>query len=268
MARQKGPLKYVGTLGDIRHFKIKGNQGYFAGLTGGPTADQIATDPAFQRTRENMNEFGGCALAGKSIRVGLASLMKNMADSQVTGRLTAIMKKINLEDGSESRGKRAVLISAVPQYLSGFEFNRFTSFDGTFSAPYTITAGTNRDESTLDVPAFNPLNYLNIPSGATHFRIINGISVISDFEYNAATKVYEPKDAALNELKAVEYSNYLPVDQAITTTTSLVATLPGTPTMTTDVMVVNVVGIEFYQQVNSDYYVFAQGNAMKISELF
>jgi len=239
MARQKGPLKYVGTLGDIRHFKIKGNQGYFAGLTGGPTADQIATDPAFQRTRENMNEF-----------------------------VTAIMKKINLEDGSESRGKRAVLISSVPQYLSGFEFNRFTSFDGTFSAPYTITAGANRDESTLDVPAFNPLNYLNIPSGATHFRIINGISVISDFEYNAATKVYEPKDAALNELKAVEYSNYLPVDQAITTTTSLVATLPGTPTMTTDVMVVNVVGIEFYQQVNSDYYVFAQGNAMKISELF
>ena len=55
MARQKGPLKYVGTLGDIRHFKIKGNQGYFAGLTGGPTADQIATDPAFQITRENMN---------------------------------------------------------------------------------------------------------------------------------------------------------------------------------------------------------------------
>lgn len=75
MARQKGPLKYVGTLGDIRHFKIKGNEGYFAGLTGGPTAEQIATDPAFQRTRENMNEFGGCAMAGKSVRVGLASLM-------------------------------------------------------------------------------------------------------------------------------------------------------------------------------------------------
>ena len=76
------------------------------------------------------------------------------------------------------------------------------------------------------------------------------------------------KISELNELKAVEYSNYLPVDQAITTTTSLVATLPGTPTMTSDVMVVNVVGVEFYQQVNSNYYVFAQGNAMKISELF
>ena len=267
MARQKGPLKYVGTLGDIRHFKIKGNQGYFAGLTGGPTAEQIATDPAFQRTRENMNEFGGCALAGKSLRIGLASLMKTMADSQVTGRLTAIMKKINLEDGSEARGKRAVLISQVPQYLKGFEFNRFTSFDGTFSAPHTITPGTNRDESTLDVPAFNPLNFLNIPAGATHFRIINGISVISDFEFNADTKVYEPKDAALNEMKAIEYSAYLPVDQ-VTTAVSLTSTIEGPPTMTSDVMVVNVIGIEFFQEVNSNYYVFAQGNAMKISKLF
>ena len=32
MARQKGHVKYVGTLGEVRHFKIKGNEGYFAGL--------------------------------------------------------------------------------------------------------------------------------------------------------------------------------------------------------------------------------------------
>jgi len=172
-----------------------------------------------------------------------------------------------LEDGSEARGKRAVLITQVPHYLNGFEFNRFTSFDGTFNAPSTITPAASRDNSTLDVPAFNPLNYLNIPAGATHFRIINGISVISDFEYNATSKVYEPKDQALNELKAIEYSPYLPVDQ-VTSALSLVATLPGPPTMTTDVMVVNIIGIEFYQEVNANYYVFAQGNAMKISEIF
>lgn len=50
-----------------------------------------------------------------------------------------------------------------------------------FSAPFTLTANVDRNESTLSVPAFNPLNFLNIPSGATHFRIINALSVISDF---------------------------------------------------------------------------------------
>ena len=72
MARQKGHIKYVGTLGEVRHFKIKGNEGYFAGLKGGPTAEQIKNDPGFIRTRENMSEFAACANAGKSLRVGFA----------------------------------------------------------------------------------------------------------------------------------------------------------------------------------------------------
>ncbi len=99
------------------------------------------------------------------------------------------------------------------------------------------------------------------------FRIINAISVLSDYEFNTTTKVYEPKDASLNELKDVQYSAYLPVD-SMTALISLVATLPGSPTMTPDVSVLNSLGIEFYQEVGSNYYVFAQGNALKISEIF
>lgn len=267
MARQKGPLKYVGTLGEVRHFKIKGNEGFFAGLKGGPSAEQIASDPAFVRTRENMNEFGGSAIAGKSLRTSIAGLIRNNGDSQVTGRITAIMKKINLEDGSEVRGQRAILVTAAPQYLDGFEFNKFTSFSGAFNAPYTITPSAGRDSSTLDVPAFNPLDRMYIPAGATHFRIINAIAVLSDFEYNSTTGVYEPKDAALNGLTDIQSSAYLPVN-AVTTALSVVSTLPGSPTVSADVSVVNVLAVEFYQQVNSNYYLFAQGNAMKVAKIF
>ena len=39
MAKQKGHIKYKGTLGDVRHFKIKGLPGFYAGLKGGPTAE-------------------------------------------------------------------------------------------------------------------------------------------------------------------------------------------------------------------------------------
>jgi hypothetical protein len=48
--KTKGHIKYVGTLGEVRHFKIKGNEGYFAGLKGGPTAEQVKTAPGFIRT--------------------------------------------------------------------------------------------------------------------------------------------------------------------------------------------------------------------------
>lgn len=45
-------------------------------MVGDPSGDQILSAPEFERTRENMNEFGGCAIAGKSIRVGLSQVVK------------------------------------------------------------------------------------------------------------------------------------------------------------------------------------------------
>ncbi|MFV5703339.1 hypothetical protein ACM55F_15835 [Flavobacterium sp. XS2P12] len=267
MARQKGHIKYVGTLGEVRHFKIKGNEGYFAGLKGGPTAEQVKTAPGFIRTRENMSEFAACANAGKSLRVGLSALMKQMSDSQLTGRLTAIMKKINIEDGSEARGQRAVLVSQQSQYLKGLDFNRNISFNGVFSAPFTLIENLDRNESTLSVPAFNPLNYLNIPSGATHFRIINALSVLSDFVFNPATGSYEPAEPLLNETSKISYSLYMAID-SVTTLMDVITTLPNTPTLTTNVTVLGSIGIEFYQKVGSNYYLFNAGNAMKIQETF
>ena len=90
MAQQKGHVKYVGTLGEVRHFKIKGNTGYYAGLKGGPTGEQVKTAPGFVRTRENMSEFAACAMAGKSVRIALSALMKQMTDSQFTGNSSDI----------------------------------------------------------------------------------------------------------------------------------------------------------------------------------
>ncbi len=268
MARQSGPIKYKGTLGDIRHFKIKGLQGHFAGLKGGPSSEQVKTAPEFERTRENMNEFGGCAIAGKSVRVGLAQLMKQMSDPQLTGRLTAIMKKINLEDQSEARGYRAILISTQSQYLNGLNFNRNISFDGVFYSPFTLTNTPTRNSAALTVPAFNPLSFITPPSGATHFRLINAISVVSDYEFNSTSGRYEPINGALNELSSVKYSNYLDLSTPTTAPTVITATLPGTQTMTPDVSVLNSIGIEFYQQVGTNYYLFNSGNSLKIQNIF
>ena len=267
MAKQRGHIKYTGTLGEVRHFKIKGNKGFYAGLVGGPTAEQVKTAPGFIRTRENMSEFAACAMAGKSVRVGLSSLMRQMSDSRLAGRLTAIMKKINIEDGSEARGQRAVLVSQQPQYLRGLDFNRNLSFNGIFAAPYTLTANVDRNETELTIPAFNPLNSINIPSGATHFRLINAISLVSDFVYNSTTGAYEPSDPGLNEASQIEYTTYIPVD-ATTAPITLTSALAGSPSIPTTVAVLGSVGIEFYQQVGTEYFIFKQGNSMKIQELF
>ncbi|HAI84227.1 MAG TPA: hypothetical protein DCL43_11205 [Chitinophagaceae bacterium] len=267
MARQKGALKYVGTLGDVRHFKIKGQEGYFAGLVGGPTGEQVKTAAEFERTRENMNEFGGCAKAGKSVRTALSGLIKAMADSQVTGRLTSIMKKINLEDGTEARGYRKIEITSQRQYLQGFEFDRNLSFSSVVNVDFETTHQAARNSADLVLPAFTPMNALAVPPGATHCRFVNAIAVISDFQYNVTTDSYEPIDPDLNELSKITFSAYIPVDVAFAGT-SITAALTGAPVMSNDVSVLQVIGIEFSQKVGTDYYAFASGNCMQIVEIF
>lgn len=268
MARQLGHVKYKGTIGDIRHFKIKGMSGHFAGLNGGATAEQIKNGASFVRTRKNMNEFAGCATVGKSIRAGQAQLMKQMSDPQFTGRLTGIIKKINLEDQSEARGVRAILITAVPQHLIGLNFNRNNTVEGSFSGKFETVANEARNSVTLTVEAFKPLEHLKVPAGATHFRFVNSISVISDYAYNAVTKVYEPIEPALNELSKVTYSDYIEIASGENPEVSVVSALTGTPTMTENASLLSCVGIEFYQKAGSEYYVFSVGNSMKIKNVF
>lgn len=267
MAKQTGLVKYSGTMGGVRHFKIKGLEGDFAGLAGGPTAEQIKNDPAFERTRENMSEFGGCASAAKSIRVGLAQIIKQYSDSRLTGRLTAIMKQINLEDIVNPRGKRNVEISANRSLIKGLNFNQQLSMSGVFNAPYSLSNTVARDSATFTIPGFNPSSMISAPAGATHFRLLNAIAVVSDWVYNSATGKYEATDNSLNEISDVGFSGYLSLSAAAPNTV-ITTTLPGSPTMTASVSVLNCIGIEFYQKVGSNYYLFASGNAMRVDTLF
>jgi len=267
MAKQTGLVKYSGTMGGVRHFKIKGLDGDFAGLAGGPTGEQIQNDDAFARTRENMSEFGGCASAAKSIRVALAQIIKQFSDSRLTGRLTAIMKQINLEDITNARGERSIEISANQNVLSGLNFNENISLSGIFNAPYTLSNTPARDSATFTIPGFNPANLISAPSGATHFRLVSAIAVASDWQYNPATGKYEPTDPTLSELSNIQYSGYLDLNAAVPNTV-ITSTLPGSPTMTASVSVLNCIGIEFYQQVGPNYYLFASGNALRVDNLF
>lgn len=46
----------------------KSQDGALVREKGGVSADKIANDPAFQRTRENGEEFGAAGIAGKVLR--------------------------------------------------------------------------------------------------------------------------------------------------------------------------------------------------------
>jgi hypothetical protein len=265
MARQAGPLKYKGTIGDVRHFKIKGLKGHFAGLKGGVDAERIKNGDEFVRTRENNNEFGGSAKAGKYFRQILSPIMKGVADARVTSRVTALMKKVNVEDGSEARGVRGILMTARKDLVKDFEFNSATNFESVFRAMFTLNVPDSRNSAAMMIKDFDPRLHLNTPRGASHFRIAFAIASVSDYIFNAADNTYEPK-VKESGLLALGYSDYWPTNGNLSDL-NLSAELPNGTKPTEFESLVVCLGVEFYQQVSNKYYLLATGNCLKIADV-
>lgn len=265
MSKQTSIITLKGTLNGISFYKMEGEN--LARLANGPSKEQIENDQNFQRTRENNAEFGGSATVAKALRIALITLVKNVADSRVISRLTQVMKKINA-NGTGPRGQRSIELLPNKAALLGFEFNRRTGFTSVFNAPYTFAFTANRNACSIDVDGFIPGNYINAPSGATHFRLFAGMAVISKYDYNAETKIYEPFDPQFNGFNAVTFSDYTALNSTTPVSFNLNTILVGASVIDADYSVVHVIGIEFYQQIAGVNYVLAQGNAMKVINVF
>src|SRR5438270_4035048 len=89
MARQKGPYKLIGTLGDITY--VKNRHGYIAQEKTTLTGERIRTDIAFQRTREINAEFSRASKGGAVVRNSVKDLLQLAREGSVTSRMVARM---------------------------------------------------------------------------------------------------------------------------------------------------------------------------------
>ncbi len=263
MAKQKGFIKLKGSLGGLTFYRKDG--GDFIKTTSGVDGNRIKSDPAFKRTRENMREFGGAATVGKALRTGFASILKSMSDSGIVGRITGIMKRIN-SLGPGIRGQRGFEILPNRNLLEGFEFAKSTPLETVFYAPAIApTLDADRNVATWVVPDFNTSNYINPPEGATHFRLLLVSTVLSDHSYSAAIRKYVPMHPSENEANGIALSTEIPLGGMAGSTTTLIVDLGFTAALPANVGVVCAVGIIFYQEINSQFYELAGGNAMRIA---
>lgn len=229
MAKQKGIIKLKGTIGDITFYKSK--DGYIAREKGGIDAGRIATDPAFQRTRENGSEFGRAGKAGKVLRMALRSVLINSSDSKMVSRLTTQMIKVIQADVTSARGLRNV-IDGEAELLTGFEFNMNGKLSTILFAPFTASIDRVTGDLTITIPPFIPINMIAAPSGTTHFKIISAGSEI-DFEKEIYTGTNS--ETAMLPWNAIS-------------TTLITHTNTVTAGSTKPLFVA--LGIEFYQETN------------------
>ena len=248
MAQQEGIIPLKGTIGNITFYKSK--DGFLARGKGGVDGKRIATDPAFQRTRENGFEFGRACLAGKLLRNALRTLVQNTSDSKMVGRLTKEMMRVIKADETNPRGQRNV-IDGESTLLRGFEFNINSKLGTTLFAPFTASINRATGELAVNIPSFSPVNMIAAAGGTTHFKIVSsGVEI--DFEqasYNADVKT----------------TATLPWDSNGTAVINLANNVPAASTKPLFL----VLGIEFYQEVNGSMYSLKNGayNALALIEV-
>lgn len=239
MARQSGIVKLEGTIGNISFYKSQ--DGFLAREKGGVDGARIASDPAFQRTRENGSEFGSAGAAGKLLRTALRALILSAADNRMVGRLTREMVKVIQADLVSTRGQRNV-IDGEAELLQGFEFNISGKLSTTLFAPYVPSINRATGELSVSIPSFVPANMIGAPSGATHFKIntagaevdfTNGTYVV-DTQSSAELPINGVATAVINLMNSVTANSLHPLFLAI--------------------------GIEFYQEVNGVRYALRNGS--------
>lgn len=238
MARQKGIIKLKGTIGDITFYKSK--DGYIAREKNDIDAKRIATDPAFQRTRENGAEFGRAGKAGKILRTALRSVLTNSTDRKTVGRLTQRMIKVIQADLTSVRGLRNV-IDGEAELLTGFEFNINGKLGTSLFAPYVGTIDRVTGAISVALDPFVPVNMIAAPSGSTHFKIISAGAEI-DFETESFVEAHS--ETAI-----------LPWDAVATVAINLANAV--TPNSSKPLFLA--LGVEYYQEVNGQMYPLKNG---------
>lgn len=244
MARQKGIIKLKGTIGDITFYKTK--DGHLAREKGGIDAKRIATDPAFQRTRENGSEFGRAGKAGKVLRTALRLLLLNASDGRMVSRLTQTMVKVIQADSTSERGLRNV-IDGETELLLGFEFNIRGKLSTSLFAPFTSTIDRVAGTLDIEIPSFIPSNMIAAPSGTTHFKVISGGAEV---DFQEETSIVETSETAI-----------LPWD----TTATAVINLSNAVTANSTHPLFLALGIEFFQEVNGQMYSLKNGTYNPLS---
>ncbi len=245
MAKQTGIIKLKGTIGDITFYKSQ--DGHLAREKGGISAERMANDPAFQRTRENGEEFGTAGKAGKILRTSLKALLINASDSRMVSRLTQQMVRVVKADITNERGKRNV-IDGEAELLEGFDFNKNGKLGRTIYAPYTSAIDRVTGKLTVDIPSFNALNMISEPTGSSHYKII---SAGVDIDFENETYVVDANETAI-----------MPWNATPTAVISLENTIPANSTHPLFLAL----GIEFFQEVNGEQYALKNGayNALSL----
>jgi hypothetical protein len=238
MATQMGMFPFRGTIGNVVFYKLNGQ--WVARAKGGATAEQIATQPRFQRTKENSTEFGRAMRASQLLRAAFQALVHTNPDKLLARRLLTTMISVMQADTTSARGMRNMLDGKL-ELVEGFEFNENGKLGVTLRAPYTSHINRETGEMKISIPVFIPQQMIVAPEAATHVGFISGGAAVE----------FGSKNFKLD----LQSSDKLALDNVTTNNIVLNNMVPANSTLPLFLAL----GVEFYQEVNGVLYRLRDG---------
>jgi hypothetical protein len=228
--------------------------------------EEKLNSPSFAGARKNMNEFSGCMMACKAIRQSMDNLSKDYVDSEFTGRLTHLITKIRNNDTVGEKGKRAIAFSKCKPLFSSLKMNKRQILDLSSMIYFNkISHSASRNDACLRISDFW-IKSGNIPSGATCFRMLSHLSLISDYHFSDHSGKYEP-DNILNGLNVVSYSPFIDIYDKVNV--EIKTAFPEGTVVDDNCTVLHFVGLAFYMPNGQTGYIPLFGrNSLMLCDVF
>jgi hypothetical protein len=100
-------IKFIGPLGDLSAYRMKGVDKIVVRTNGGATKEHIKKARSAAGTRRTNKEFSGCSNIGKAIREVLQA-QKPLADYNYSGYINGLMKVVQAQDKVSDLGERNI----------------------------------------------------------------------------------------------------------------------------------------------------------------
>jgi hypothetical protein len=236
MAKQMSVLTLSGNIGRINFFKNR--TGFQARERGGVPKSRIMSDPKFARTRENIAEFATNAAASRILKDAVRPAIQRFKDNRMHLRLSSKMMQVLKSDPVNVRGERQVA-EGDWSLVKGLEMNEMTPLSSSLKMDYALSDSPT--EWGINIPAFSPKDEVLVPEGASHMRVILAAAAV-DFatgekSFQLAQSVEVPVGAPSSGLNLSILKSGLVQSHKVV-----------------------LVGVEFLQVVNGEYYPLNNGS--------
>jgi hypothetical protein len=264
MATLVGVIRFTGSIKGIRNFKKLHDPKIYASEKGFISKKLYKTSPKFKNNRLSNTEFGGCSLAVKGIRRGLLQIIHEMVDAAVTERLMKFARLLSLRDEDHEKGKRSICFSKYRSFMKTLELNKNHKV---YDASMYAIRGSHSDlrtETTIDVAGLK-MSFRVTPLGATHFRILSHMSVVSDYCYSETLRKYGPSNT-LDTLCAFAYSDIVVLGGVLTA--HIPVAFPEGTVLGEDCSIIHCFAVEFMEPNGAAGYRPIRGASLEMIDVF